>query len=145
MKKIWPGDLFLTCQLMHTCLVACMKSLPLDWGIGVEDHVHLVSTGCNGVRQLAPTVPPQAVAIDVSAIEDLNVVIGAFLVGLQFKVDEGESDAVPWGGGEMPHTVLTARIEVRPVWAADFTFRVLDFVLTATYSYNICAQDKPIK
>lgn len=95
--------------------------------------------------QFAPTVPPQAVAVDVSAIEDLNVVIGAFLVGLQFKVDEGESDAVPWGGGEMPHTVLTAWIEVGPVWAADFTFRVLDFVLTATYSYNICAQDKPIK
>lgn len=136
---------FLDLPFIHTCLVACMESLPLDWGIRVEHHVHLVSTGCNGVRQLAPTVPPQAVAVDVSAIKDLNVVIGAFLVGLQFKVDEGESDAVPWGGGEMPHTVLAARIEVGPVRAADFTFRVLDFVLTATYSYNICAQDKPIK
>lgn len=95
--------------------------------------------------QLAPTVPPQAVAIDVSAVKDLNVVIGAFLVGLQFKVDEGESDAVPRGGGEMPHTVLAARVEVGPVRAADFTFRILDFVLTATCSYKICAQDKPIK
>jgi hypothetical protein len=50
----------------------------------------------------------------------------------QFKVDKGEPDAVPWGGGEVPYTVLTTGVEVRPIWTADFTLRVLDFVLATS-------------
>lgn len=66
---------------MQTCFMAGMEAFPLDRGIGVKDHVHLVAAGGNGVGQLAPTVPPQAVAVDVLTIKDFNVVVRALLVG----------------------------------------------------------------
>lgn len=66
---------------MQTCFMAGMEAFPLDRGIGVKDHVHLVAAGGNRVGQLAPTVPPQAVAVDVLTIKDFNVVVRALLVG----------------------------------------------------------------
>ena len=50
-------------------------------------------------------------------------------MGLQPEFPEAELDAVAGLGGEVPHAVLTGRVEVGPVGAGDHAFGLVDLVL----------------
>lgn len=111
--------------------MCCMKALPLDGRIRVEDHVHSVSAGYNWVWHFGSAVATQASCAGVITIKYLDVVICALLVGLQLKLVEDQFNSVSLCCGKMPDTVLSTGVEVWPVWTVDLSNRVCDKMLAS--------------
>ena len=59
--------------------------------------------------QLGATEPAQYLPVRGVAVVHYDVVVGAFLVGLQLELSEPQLDPVAGSGGEYPDTLLANR------------------------------------
>lgn len=137
------GESCMRIEMFHLCggfqmtaARCCMRgreALPLNTSVRFENHKHFVGRCRYWMRYFGAAKFAKRITIDRITVENLHIVVGAFLMRLNLECEEMQAYAMAGCGREMPHTILFAWIVVRIVGTLDSALWSCDLILASAF------------